>query len=97
MAGGMLRYGIPEYRLPRTVLDGEIADIEATGVEIRTKSRVESIDGLLSEGFDAVLVAVGAHKGSKPPIPGARNEGVLIGLEFLRAVNSGEKVDIGKG
>lgn len=94
--GGMLRYGIPEYRLPRAVLDAEIADIEEMGVEIRTNTRVDSIDALLSDGFDAVLVAVGAHKGAKPPIPGARNEGVLVGTEFLRAVNSGEKVDIGK-
>jgi NADPH-dependent glutamate synthase beta subunit-like oxidoreductase len=96
MAGGMLRYGIPEYRLPRAVLDREIADIERTGVEIRTNARVESIDGLLAEGFDAVLVAVGAHRGSKPSIPGADHAGVLVGVEFLRAVNAGDKVALGK-
>ncbi len=95
-AGGMLRYGIPEYRLPREVLDREIGDIERTGVEIRTNTPVSSIDGLLSDGFDAVLVAVGAHKGSKPRIPGADHPDVLIGIDFLRAVNRGEKVNIGK-
>jgi formate dehydrogenase (NADP+) beta subunit len=94
--GGMLRYGIPEYRLPRAVLDREIADIEGLGVEIRTNARIESIDALLAEGFDAVLVAVGAHKGSKPPIPGVRSEGVMVGTDFLRAVNSGDTVNIGK-
>ena len=94
--GGMLRYGIPEYRLPRAVLDREIADIEGAGVEIRTDARVESIDGLLGEGFDAALVAVGAHKGSKPSMAGAGNEGVLVGIDFLRAVNAGKKVDIGE-
>lgn len=94
--GGMLRYGIPEYRLPRPVLDSEIADIEGAGVEIRTNARVDSIDGLLSDGFDAVLVAVGAHRGAKPSIPGARNPGVLVGIDFLRAANSKEPVEIGK-
>jgi len=95
-AGGMLRYGIPEYRLPRHVLDREIADIEAAGVEIKTNTRVDSIDVLLSAGFDAILVAVGAHKGSKPPIPGADHPDVLVGVDFLRAVNAGEKVAVGK-
>jgi len=95
-AGGMLRYGIPEYRLPREVIESEIEDIQGMGVEIRTNTRVESIDKLLGEGYDAVLVAVGAHKGAKLGIPGADGEGVLLNTDLLRDVNQGRKVEIGK-
>ena len=96
LAGGMLRYGIPEYRLPRDVIDDEIRDIENLGVEIQTNARVESIDTLLNDGYDAILVAVGANKGVKLTIPGANGEGVLIGTDFLKAVNEGKQVEIGK-
>lgn len=96
LAGGMLRYGIPEYRLPRDVIDGEIGDIEEMGVEIRTNSPIESIDGLLTEGYDAVIVAVGAHKGARLPIPGAKGDGVLVNTEFLKAINEGKKVEVGR-
>jgi len=96
LAGGMMRYGIPEYRLPRKVLDSEIRDIEKMGVEIKTNTRIESIDKLLEQGYDAVLVAVGANKGQKLPIPGANQEGVLISVDFLKDVNTGKKVKIGK-
>jgi formate dehydrogenase (NADP+) beta subunit len=95
-AGGMLRYGIPEYRLPRRVLDREIRDIEDAGVVIQTGRRVDSLDGLLEQGYGAVLVAVGAHKGQKLRIPGAGSRGVLLGTEFLRAVNLGSEVEIGR-
>ncbi len=95
-AGGMLRYGIPEYRLPRRVLDAEVADIEEAGVAIKTGTRVESIDALLTEGYDAVLVAVGAHKGTKLRVPGANSQGTLVSTDFLRAVNLGEAVAVGK-
>jgi formate dehydrogenase (NADP+) beta subunit len=96
LAGGMLRYGIPEYRLPREVIDSEIKDIEEMGIEIRTNTRVESIDKLLSDGYDAIIVAVGAHKGAKLTISGANGEGVLVNTEFLKAVNEGEKIEVGK-
>jgi NADPH-dependent glutamate synthase beta subunit-like oxidoreductase/ferredoxin/NAD-dependent dihydropyrimidine dehydrogenase PreA subunit len=95
-AGGMLRYGIPEYRLPRGVIDDEIGDIEEMGVEIRTNTRIESIDGLLAEGYDAVVVAVGAHRGVKLPISGANGEEILVNTEFLKAVNEGKKVEVGR-
>ncbi len=94
-AGGMLRYGIPEYRLPRDVLAAEIADIADMGVEIRTDMKIESIDTLFDEGYDAVLVAVGAHSGVKLRIPGARGDGVFVNTAFLRAVNTGEEVTLG--
>ena len=96
LSGGMMRYGIPEYRLPREILDEEIAYIENRGVEIKTKTRVASIDKLFEDGYDSVLVGIGSQKGHKLSIPGADSEGVLIGLDLLRDVNTGGKVSIGK-
>jgi formate dehydrogenase (NADP+) beta subunit len=95
-AGGMLRYGIPEYRLPRNILDDEIRELVDLGVEIKTNSRIESIDKLLGEGYEAVIVAIGAHKGVRLPIPGASSVGVIIGTDFLKGVNAGEKIPVGK-
>ena len=94
-AGGMLRFGIPEYRLPRKVLESEIKDIADRGVEIRTGTQVESVETLFNEGFDAVLVTIGTHKGQKLAIPGADSEGVLMGTDFLREINLGQRIDIG--
>ena len=97
LPGGMLRYGIPEYRLPREVLDEEIREIENQGVAIKTGARIESLDDLVfGQGFDAVLVAVGAGRGVGLPLPGADLDRVFIGLDFLTRVNSGEKVDLGR-
>ena len=61
--GGHLRYGIPETELPRFILDAEIAAISNLGVEIKTNRRIDSLENLLTEGFDAVLVSLGAHQG----------------------------------
>jgi NADPH-dependent glutamate synthase beta subunit-like oxidoreductase/NAD-dependent dihydropyrimidine dehydrogenase PreA subunit len=94
-AGGMLRVGIPDYRLPREILDREIRIIEDAGVEIKLNQNIASVEGLLSQGFDAVFVGVGAHKGSTLGIPGEENDGVIDGVTFLRKVNLGEKVDVG--
>jgi formate dehydrogenase beta subunit len=94
--GGMLRDGIPEYRLPKKVLDNEIKYIENAGVTIKTDTRVESIDKLLAEGYDGVIVAVGTERGQKLKIPGADSDGVLIGVDFLKSINLGEKVSVGK-
>ena len=95
-AGGMLRFGIPEYRLPRAVLDKEIKYIEDMGVEIKTSTRIESIDTLFQQGFDGIITAVGTHKGQKLKIPGADSAGVLIGVDFLRDINLGREANIGK-
>ncbi len=95
-AGGMLRYGVPEYRLPRAVLETEIDDIEAAGVIIRTGTPVDSIDGLFRDGYDAVVVAIGAHKGQKLRISGANSKGTLVGVDLLRAVNMGDHPDVGE-
>jgi len=95
-AGGMMRYGIPQYRLPREVLDREIAIIEGMGVDIRTNARVDSVDEFFNEGFGAVLVAVGKQKSRKPSIPGVNGEGVFLCADFLRSANTGKTVQIGK-
>jgi formate dehydrogenase beta subunit len=97
LAGGMMRYSILEYRLPRDVLESELQEIQLAGVEIRTNTAIESLDSLLfDEGYDAVLVASGASVGQKLPIPGAELDGALVGLDFLRDVNLGKPAKMGK-
>ena len=91
VAGGMLAVAIPEYRLPKKLLQLEIDAIRQAGVDIRTNSPVESIDALMEEGYKAVLVAVGAHKNRKLGIPGEEAEGVVDPITFLRQVNLGER------
>ena len=95
--GGMLRYGIPEYRLPRAVIAREIEEICAAGVEIRTGTKIESLRALIDdEDFEAVVVATGAHKGGKLPIPGKDLPEVYDAISFLRSVNLGIPSKIGK-
>jgi len=93
--GGLLRYGIPSYRLPRWALERDLGEIYRVGVEIQTQAMVESTDQLLAKRYDAVLVAVGAQKGVRLSLPGADGEGVMIGLDFLKKVNAGEKIVLG--
>ncbi|NJE54735.1 NAD(P)-binding protein [Thermococcus sp. 21S9] len=96
--GGMTRYGIPEYRLPRDVLDKDIATVINTGIEVRTNTALSRDVSLeeLREKYDAVFLAVGAWKSRKMGIPGEDLEGVMHGIEFLRKVNTGEKVKLGE-
>ncbi|MGB4108937.1 MAG: NADH-quinone oxidoreductase subunit NuoF [Desulfomonilia bacterium] len=96
-AGGMMRYAIPEYRLPRDVIAEEVKDIEALGVEIKTNYRVGkniSFDKL-RKNYDVVVLAVGAHKSWKLDIEGEDLKGVWGATEFLREVNLGKNVKIG--
>jgi formate dehydrogenase (NADP+) beta subunit len=95
-AGGMMRTGIPEYHLPRNVLDKEIEDIIKLGIEIKTGVRIESIDKLFADGYEAVVVAVGTHKGQTLPVPGVAGDGVLTCIDFLKAIHTGKEVDLGK-
>ena len=95
--GGMLRLGIPAYRLPRTVLDAEIERILNFGVEAqagRRAGRDISWQDLLS--WDAVFVAVGAHRAAPLGIPGEALEGVLSGTAYLGALNMGKPVELGE-
>lgn len=94
-AGGMMRVGIPDYRLPKTLLDADIDTIKAAGVDIKTDTRVDSLDTLLQEGYDAVLLAVGAHKGAKMGIEGEDSAQVMDGVTLLRDVNLGKEVKLG--
>ena len=95
-AGGLLRWGIPEYRLPRDVLGDEIGIVEQLGVEIRTGVRVESLDELKSQGYKAVFVATGAPSSRLMKIKGENAKGVHHALEFLDRVNSGKNVEVGR-
>ncbi len=96
--GGMLRYGIPEYRLPKKVLDAEIEEIRSLGVEMINNCTIGK-DITLQEirnKHDAVLIANGAWKSSSIRCPGEDLEGVFGGIDFLRAASLGEKPEIGK-
>jgi NADPH-dependent glutamate synthase beta subunit-like oxidoreductase/formate hydrogenlyase subunit 6/NADH:ubiquinone oxidoreductase subunit I/ferredoxin len=94
--GGMMRVGIPAYRLPREILDAEIDEIRKAGVEIKVNQRIESIDDLLQQGFNAVFVGIGDHKGSKMGAEGEDLPAVLDGVDFLRTVALGQQFKIGK-
>jgi NADH-quinone oxidoreductase subunit F len=96
VAGGMLAVGIPEYRLPKKVLNQEIETIKRLGVEIKLDSRVDDPASLLNKGYKAVLIAVGAHKGSKMRVPGEDLKGVIDAVDFLRPICLGDKVEMGK-
>ncbi len=96
--GGMLRYGIPEYRLPKAVLDKEIKLIEDMGVELKNNVNIGkdiSFDQIKND-FDATLVAIGAWNSSKMRVQGEDLEGVWGGIDFLREVALDNKPEIGK-
>jgi NADH-quinone oxidoreductase subunit F len=93
--GGMMRVGIPDYRLPKDVLKAEIKEIEDAGVEIRVNTRVNSLDELFKEGYNAVFLATGAHQGMKIGVKGESGSGVMDCAEFLRRVSLGKEVEVG--
>lgn len=96
-AGGMLRYGIPEYRLPKEVVDEEIATIEAMGVDIITDTKV-GVDipfETIREEFDAILLGIGAWKSTGVGCKGEDAEGVIGGIDFLRKVVRNEPMILG--
>ena len=96
--GGMLRYGIPKYRLPREVLDAEIQKILDLGVELKCNFVVGKDTTLdkLREEYKAIFVGIGAHKGYNLGVPGEDASNVFTGTEFLNRANSGEPVEIGE-
>ncbi len=94
--GGMMRVGIPEYRLPRNVLGGEIEDIKSFGVEIKVNTKVDSLDSLFEQGYNAVFLGLGSHQGMSLGVEGDNLPGVIESAEFLRRVNLGEKISVGK-
>ena len=96
VAGGMLRVGIPEYRLPRPALQGEVDRITALGVELKTGQRCGTdftVDSLFADGYKAVFLATGLHQSKDLPIDGLDQQGVVRAVEFLRAQALGEQPD----
>jgi NADPH-dependent glutamate synthase beta subunit-like oxidoreductase len=95
--GGMLRYGIPSYRLPKDILVQEIDNILSLGIEVQTDARVgKDIKWEELKKFDAIFVAAGAWKSLPLKVPGEDSAGVMSGVAFLQKVNSGEAVNLGQ-
>jgi NADPH-dependent glutamate synthase beta subunit-like oxidoreductase len=95
--GGMMRYGIPAYRMPRDVLSGELGRIAALGVRFTSNHKVSDLDAERREGgFDAVFVAVGAHLAKRVDIPAMDAGPIMDAVSFLRDVASGERPVIGR-
>ncbi len=93
--GGMLRVGIPQYRLPRDVVETEVQRLIQMGVEIRAGTRVVSLDLLFDMGYRAIFLTIGAHQGLKLQIEGEDGPGVVDGATLLREVNLGLKPSLG--
>ncbi len=96
VAGGMMSYGVPEHRLPRKVVNWEIDNIKKMGVTIKTNSPVKDVEALKKDGYKAVLVAVGLQNSAKLNVAGEDAKGVVQAVSFLKDVNSGKKVTVGK-
>ena len=98
--GGMLRVGIPDYRLPPEVLDREIAYVLKAGIDVRTGQRLGrdfTLESLKAEGFNAVILAIGAHLGLQAGIPRELDlEGVMNAVDWLREVNLGGRACPGR-
>jgi NADPH-dependent glutamate synthase beta subunit-like oxidoreductase len=97
--GGMLAVGIPEFRLPRDILNLEIEGIRTLGVEMETNHRFRfdaGGDGFRRQGFQALFLSTGAHRSVKLNLPGEKLEGIFPGVEFLRDLNLGKNVEFGK-
>ncbi|BBO71523.1 4Fe-4S ferredoxin [Desulfosarcina alkanivorans] len=98
-AGGMLRVGIPDHRLPPEILDREIELITNMGVELKTNTPLGddlTVDALFEQGFKSVYLALGAHKGITLGVPGEQAKGVRQGVDFLREVNLSGTAPVGK-
>jgi len=99
VAGGMLRLGVPEYRLPRALIQLEINAILSLGVELRTGVRVGTdvtLSALREQGFQAIFLGVGAMRSRDLAVPGLELDGVLRGIDYLLNINLGYKVEMGK-
>ncbi|MDP3090554.1 MAG: NAD(P)-binding protein [Nitrospira sp.] len=95
--GGMLRYGIPAYRLPRDIVDGEVARIEAMGVAIRLNTRVQDLEATIQEGgFHATFLAVGAHLARRIDIPGGDARRMLDAATFLSRMEGPFPLKLGR-
>ncbi len=93
--GGFLRYALPTYRLPQDVVEQDIRNVTALGVEIATETPVRDPDALKLDGFDAVLLAMGTPLSTGMGVPGEELGGVMGGLDFLRDLRHGTLPDLG--
>lgn len=97
--GGMMRYGIPEYRLPRDILANEINVVEKMGAELKcgvTFGKDVTLESLKADGYSATFLAIGLHAGRKLGIENEDIDGVLQGVDFLRDASKGDKIEVGK-
>lgn len=97
--GGMMRFGIPEYRLPRSLIRAEVDKILALGVELRTRTPLSPEFGLASLrglGYEAVFLAIGVARGRDLPVPGSQLDGVVKAIDYLLNVNRGYRMDLGR-
>lgn len=94
-AGGQCRYGIPSYRLPDDLLDREIDNILEIGIELKTNTECQSLEELKKQ-YDAILVSIGTHQGTKLPIPGNDLPGVYVNTEFLKDARSDNLIQLGE-
>jgi len=96
-AGGMMRFGIPKYRLPRDILDAEIARIESMGVPIRLNHKVEDLETAIREGgYDAAFLAIGAHLAKRTEIPGRDAGKILDAASFLKSMEDKTPPKVGR-
>jgi NADPH-dependent glutamate synthase beta subunit-like oxidoreductase len=88
-AGGMARYGIPSYRVPTAVIDREVGEVEKIGVKFELGKRIESLDGLFAQGYEAIFIGIGCQGGDRLGIPGDDLPGVIDSPAYLRAATMG--------
>ncbi len=99
VAGGMLRHGIPEYRLSRSLIDKEIDKIKFLGVEVRYQSPLSENFGmkeLKQQGFESIFISVGTQKGRDLNLEGSNLDGVIKAIDYLLNINNGYRVNLGK-
>lgn len=94
--GGMLSYGIPKYRLPQEIVDEEIAILKEEGIIVHTKAEIMSLDQLADQGYDSILLAVGASKGKRPPTFHKKWENAIDAVDFCRMSCEGKLQKLGE-
>jgi len=94
-AGGLLRYGIPDFRLPRNIVDNEISYIQELGVEIKTGSPVNNLDDIFKQGYKAIFLGTGCPESMKLGIPNEDAGGIYYAMDFLETLSSGGSVSLG--
>jgi len=92
--GGMLKLTLPEYRLPKSVVDRDVKNITALGVEYEVNKKIEDLSKLKEEGFDSIFISVGTHDTSSLGVEGSELKGIVSCLDFLREANIGEKENL---